>query len=189
MINEIEMVSQVLAGDRRAFSLLIVNYKRLVYSVVFRLIDQKEDTEDVCQEVFIKVYNSLSRFEFQSKLSTWIARIAYMTVITHVRKHKLKRHCRLEDDLDNFHFTEETPEQLMQIKEQTLYIQKLVAELPEKYKTVITLFHLQEFSLLEIAEISGMPEGTVKNYLFRARQLLKDKLAIYLKQDNDGKIR
>lgn len=184
-----EMVSQVLAGDRRAFSLLIVNYKRLVYSIVFRLIDQKEETEDVCQEVFIKVYSSLSRFEFQSKLSTWIARITYMTVITHVRKHKLRRHSGLKEDLDDFHFTEETPEQLMQVKERNLYIQKLVAELPEKYRTVITLFHLQEFSLLEIAEISGMPEGTVKNYLFRARQLLKDRLVIYLTQENDEQIR
>jgi RNA polymerase sigma factor (sigma-70 family) len=183
MFNEKQVVTSVLAGDVRAFELLVKQYERLVFYVVNRLINDTEDKEDVCQEVFIKVHKNLHRFEFQSKLSTWIARIAYLTAVNQFKKNNNTRTSALPDDIENYHFTNENPEQLLTKKDVSTYIDKLITQLPEKYRTVITLYHLNEFSCLEIEEITGMPEGTVKNYLFRARKLLKEKIEAYLKSE------
>ncbi|MES2276188.1 MAG: sigma-70 family RNA polymerase sigma factor [Bacteroidota bacterium] len=87
------------------------------------------------------------------------------------------------DDIAHYHFTNDNPEVLLTKKDAAKYIEQLVLQLPEKYRTVITLFHLSEFSYEEIGEITGMPEGTIKNYLFRARKILKEKIEIHLKGD------
>jgi RNA polymerase sigma factor (sigma-70 family) len=183
MFNERQVVSSILRGDMRAFDLLVEQYERLVFHVVNRLINEREDKEDVCQEVFIKVHKSLPGFQFQSKLSTWIARIAYFTAINHLKRNKTEQMASISADVENYHFTNNNPEQLLTKKEIGVYIDKLIAQLPEKYRIVITLYHLNEFSCLEIEEITGMPEGTVKNYLFRARKLLKEKIQVYLKSE------
>ena len=183
MFNEKEVVTRILNGDMRAFELLVKQYERLVFYVTHRLVKEQEAAEDICQEVFIKIHKSLVRFNFQSKLSTWIARIAYLTAINYVRKYHRERLSDYSDDIENYHFTTETPEQLLTKKDTANYVEHLIAQLPEKYRTVLTLYHLSEFSCAEISEITGMPEGTIKNYLFRARKLLKDKLQAYLKNE------
>jgi RNA polymerase sigma-70 factor (ECF subfamily) len=180
MFNEREAVTKILNGDMGAFESLVKQYERLVYVMVSRLVREPEDVEDICQEVFIKVYNSLFRFGFQSKLSTWIARIAYFTGINYI-KYKKEILIEFPEDMEHYHFTNDTPELLLTKKDAAKYIEQLVLQLPEKYRTVITLFHLNEFSYEEIGEITGMPEGTIKNYLFRARKLLKEKIEKYLK--------
>jgi len=181
MFNEKEVVTKILKGDMRAFELLVKQYERLVFYVISRLIKEQEDIEDICQEVFIKVHKSLFRFNFQSKLSTWIAQVTYFTAINYLKKYKNERITDYPDDIENYHFTTENPEQLLTKKEVANYVEALILELPEKYRTVITLYHLNEFSCEEIGEITGMPEGTIKNYLFRARKLLKHKIEVYLK--------
>jgi RNA polymerase sigma factor (sigma-70 family) len=183
MFNEREAVTKILDGDMGEFELLVKQYERLVFVVVSRLVHQPEEVEDICQEVFIKVYNSLFMFGFQSKLSTWIGRIAYFTGINYVKKYKREVLINYPKDLEHYHFTNDTPEQLLDQKDVAKYIEQLVLQLPEQYRTIITLFHLNEFSIQEIGEITGMPEGTIKNYLFRARKLLKEKLEIYLKDE------
>jgi RNA polymerase sigma factor (sigma-70 family) len=183
MFNEKEVVTRILDGDMRAFELLVKQYERLVFYVIHRLVKEQTAAEDVCQEVFIKVHRSLVRFNFQSKLSTWIARIAYLTAINHLRKYNRERVSDMPDNIENYHFTLETPEQLLTKKDTANYVEQLILQLPEKYRTVLTLYHLNEFSGPEIEEITGMPEGTVKSYLFRARKLLKEKLEVYLKNE------
>lgn len=183
MFNERQVVSGILKGDLRAFELLVKQYERLVFYVVSRLVNDKEDKEDICQEVFIKVHKSLPRFEFQSKLSTWIARISYLTAINYAKKYNNKRQLQYPDDVDNYHFTNEDPETLLNKKEVAAYLDELIGQLPDNYKTVLTLYHLNEFTCPEIEQITGMPEGTVKSYLFRARKLLKEKIMVYLKND------
>lgn len=183
MFNEQEVVTRVLNGDMRAFELLVKQYEKLVFYVIHRLVKDQHAAGDICQEVFIKVHKSLARFSFQSKLSTWIARITYLTAINYVRKYNREKASDYPDDLENYHFTTDTPEQLLTKKDTANYVEQLIMELPEKYRTVLTLYHLDEFSGPEIEEITGMPEGTVKNYLFRARKLLKEKLEVYLKYE------
>jgi len=183
MFNEKEVIAKILAGDTRAFELLVKQYERLVFHVVYRLIKDKDDMEDVCQEVFIKVHKSLFRFNFQSKLSTWIAQIAYFTAINFLKKYNDGHVVTYPEDIENYHFTNDNPEQLLTKKEVSNYIEELILQLPETYRTVITLYHLNEFSCEEIGQITGMPEGTIKSYLFRARKLLKEKIEVYLKKD------
>ena len=181
MFNERETVTKILNGDMGAFESLVKQYERLVYVVVSRLAPEPQDVEDICQEVFIKVYNSLFRFGFQSKLSTWLARIAYFTGINYIKKYKKEVFVNSPEDIEHYHFTNDNPELLLTKKDAAKYIEQLVLQLPGKYRTVITLFHVSEFSYEEIGEITGMPEGTIKNYLFRARKLLKEKIEKYLK--------
>jgi len=183
MFDEKEVVAKILKSDTRAFELLVKQYERLVFFVVKRMVTEQEDIEDICQEVFIKVYQSINRFMFQSRLSTWIARIAYLTAINHLKKNKKHKPGDNMADVDNYHFTTDDPEYLLTKKDASAYINYPVEQMPPQYKTVLTLYHLNEFSYQEIEEITGMPEGTIKNYLFRARKLLKQKLETYLQNE------
>jgi RNA polymerase sigma-70 factor (ECF subfamily) len=183
MFNEEELISGALKGELQAFNLLVKQYEKLVFHVVNRLVAEQQDAEDICQEVFIKVYKNLGQFKFQSKLSTWIARIAYLTAISYLKKYKKAYIQASQAELDYYYFTEDDPQQLLIKKDVSAYINHLIARMPEQYRVLLTLFHLDEFSYQEIEAITGMPEGTVKNYLFRARKLLKEKLEIYLKLD------
>ncbi len=182
MLTEQEIVSRILNGDLNAFKVLVKQYERLVTHMVNRLVQNKEDTEDVCQDVFIRVYKYLPGFKFQSKLSTWIAQIAYGTAVNHLKKVSGKKN--LTDDIadfENYHKTSDNPESILTKKNTSAFVHQQIEQLPVHYRTVLTLYHLNEFSYAEIEEITGMPEGTVKNYLFRARKLLKEKLELYIK--------
>lgn len=183
MFKEEEIIPKILKGDLKAFDRLVKQYEKLVFHVVYRLASEREDVEDICQEVFIKVYKSLGGFAFQSKLSTWIARIAYLTSINYLKKYRKVTNKNYCINIDNYYFTNENPEQLLNKKDISSYVNMLIKQMPEQYKTVLTLYHLNEFSYQEIEEIMGIPEGTVKSHLFRARKLLKEKLVIYLKNE------
>jgi RNA polymerase sigma-70 factor (ECF subfamily) len=186
MQNEEEIISRIVKGDLAAFKILVKQYEKLVSYMVSRIIQNREDIQDVSQEVFIKVYKNLQGFKFQSKLSTWIAQVAYMTAINYLKKVSGKRN--LTDDVadfENYHKTADNPESILIKKSNSDFINQQIEQLPVHYRTVLTLYHLNEFSYLEIEEITGMPEGTVKNYLFRARKILKEKLELYIKYDDE----
>jgi RNA polymerase sigma factor (sigma-70 family) len=181
MHTEPELINRILQGDLYAFKLLVKQHEKLVRHMATRLMSNEADVEDVCQEVFIKVYRHLGNFKFQSKLSTWIASIAYSTTINQLRKESGKKN--VTDDIGEYeyqHSTTDTPESLLHKKDTAAFVQQEIARLPVNYRTVLTLYHLNEFSYQEIEEITGLPEGTVKSYLFRARKLLKDRLQRYI---------
>lgn len=176
-MNDAELVQQILNGNSNAFRFLVAKHQRLVLHVVGRIVQRQEDIEDICQEVFLKVYSKIGRFRGEAKLSTWIARIAYNTSISHLRK----------EDRDELSYDdrpalvagetdESTLHQPVETAEIKAYLMQKIEELPIQYRTVLTLFHLEEFSYREIEEITGMPEGTIKSYLSRARKILKEKL-------------
>ncbi|MDR6940981.1 RNA polymerase sigma factor [Mucilaginibacter pocheonensis] len=183
MFNEKEIVTRVLNKELRAFELLVKQYEKLVFFVIHRLVQDRQNKEDICQEVFIKIHQNLHRFEFQSKLSTWIARIAYLTAVNHLKKNKNHSPSQYPENIDNYHFTETDPENEFIKKNTAAYVNLLIEQMPHQYKTVLTLYHLNEFSCAEIEEITGIPEGTVKSYLFRARKLLKEKIEKDLKKE------
>jgi len=173
------LINEVLNGNSAAFATLIERNKKLVSHVVFRMIANKADREDVCQEVFIKVYQNLDRFNFESKLSTWIARIAYNACLNHLEK----KHVPLLDDLgseqdilEKYSGDGETPDCYMERQDIMARVRSEIDRMPVHFRTVVTLYHLDEMSYEEIAEVTDMPLGTVKSYLFRARKLLKERL-------------
>ena len=168
----------------QAFMLLIKQHERLVAHMVGRLVKNDEEREELCQDVFLKVYEKLGEFNFQSRLSTWIATIAYRHAINHLRKRKIKLDdIPDEERFSSFFIEDENPESLLEEKDMDHFVLKLVDQLPASYKTVLTLYHLEGMSYEEIGEVTSMPEGTVKNYLFRARMLLKEKVKKYIAKE------
>ena len=176
-MNDAELVQQVLNGNNNAFRFLVAKHQRLVVHIVGRIVQQQEDVEDVCQEVFIKVFRKLKKFRGESKLSTWIARIAYNTSISHIRTGRNDVHSFDEQPLLIAAERDESLNQkVIEREEAKKYLMQFIEKLPVQYRTVLTLFHLEEFSYKEIEEITEMPEGTIKSYLSRARNLLKDQM-------------
>lgn len=133
----------------------IINQRRFVFKHLIHIRLLISEIEDICQEVFIKVFKNLAGFGFQSKLSTWIARIAYLTAINHLKKCKKTGITIYPTDMGNFHFTNETPEQALTKQNTSAYTNLLIGKMPEQYRTVLTLYHLNEFSYLEIEQIKG----------------------------------
>jgi len=174
-----ELIGRINRGDTGAFTSLIETYQRLVFHIVTRLIRNQADREDVAQDIFVKVYRNLPKFKFESKLSTWIARIAYNTTLNYLNKKKVP----LFEDHDSNNGNIETrvasnESQYDEIEQSDLSqrIQSEIDKLPPHFKTIVTLYHLEQMSYAEIAEITDLPDGTVKSYLFRARKLLKERL-------------
>jgi RNA polymerase sigma-70 factor (ECF subfamily) len=182
MTEDQQIIKRIIEGDMQAFKLLIKQNERLVSHMVAKVILIEEDREEICQDVFLKVYDKLGTFNYQSKLSTWIATIAYRMSLNYLQKKKIvvgtDDQELLQQQLDRL-ATSVTPESKMMDQDMKSYITGLVDHLPIQYRTVITLFHLEEMTYPEIAEITNMPTGTVKNYLFRGRKLLKEKLVSY----------
>lgn len=180
-MDDAVLVQQILNGNSNAFRYLVSKHQRLVMHIVGRVVQRQEDIEDICQEVFIKVYQKLKRFRGDSKLSTWIATIAYNTSISHFRKNNKYDESSYDEMPGLIAGQKEEkllPNLMMEEGEVKKYLLQLIEELPVHYRTLLTLFHLEEFSYKEIEKITEMPEGTIKSYLSRARKLLKDKISL-----------
>jgi RNA polymerase sigma factor (sigma-70 family) len=143
------------------------------------MIQSPTDREDICQDVFLKVYENLGGFKFESKLSTWIAKIAYNTCLNHLEKKKVLLFDDISSDdrsLESLPGNTLAPDRLAEEKQTSSLLRKEIRKLPVHYKTIITLYHLDHMSYNEISEAMDLPEGTVKSHLFRARRLLKERL-------------
>jgi RNA polymerase sigma-70 factor (ECF subfamily) len=179
MVETSSLIRRILAGDREAFKTIVEEYQRLVCHIVFRMVFSPEDREDLCQVVFIKVYQNLSSFKLESKFSSWIARIAYNACIDHLKKKKML-------SLDDFPATgsyqadlvnrETSPDEYTEKGDLSTRLKTEMEKMPVHFRTILTLYHLEEMSYAEISEIMQLPEGTVKSYLFRARGFLKNRL-------------
>lgn len=177
MYADRELIAKINAGNLHAFRLLVTIHERLVLRMVQQLVKDEDDQKDVCQEVFIKVYKNLKHFKHESKLSTWIAQIAYNASLDFLKKISYRKDIVHEVGLYENSFVEESgPEKQLDNKEMRSVVRKMIDALPANYRLVVNLFHIDEYSHQEISVITGLPEGTIKSYLFRARKLLKDKL-------------
>lgn len=192
---EKQLVDQILLGDAHAFKTLIKNTEGLVAQIVSRLIPNAEDRKDIVQDVYMKAFHKLNEFRFQSRLLTWIGQITYNTCINWLEKKKLVFPGSLHEDPDDTGTSAamlnnpsttgqgaQTDAPVIQ-KELSGILRMATTRLPPLYQTLITLYHKEELSYAELVQITGLPEGTVKNYLFRARKMLKeDLLATYKKE-------
>jgi len=179
MTDDTALVKRILAGDKGAFRTLIDRYQRLVSHVVFRMVFNNADREDICQEVFLKVYENLPTFRFESKLSTWMAKIAYNTSVSHLEKMKAHLYdnvCAENEPLEEIGDKGVRPDRYTETRDLSLHLAREIDKLPVSYGTILSLYHLEAMSYSEITQIMQLPEGTVKSYLFRARRLLKKRL-------------
>lgn len=180
-LDDHRLVSAVLNGDRHAFGLIIRQTERLVSQMTFKMINNPSDRKDIAQDVYLKVFKNLSDFQFKSKLSTWIGQITYNTCLQYIEKKKLvllENFGQDDDTLENQLKSEShnDVEEVLLGKELANILNAEIDLLPPLYKTLISLYHQEELSYTEIAEITSLPEGTVKNYIFRARKTLKESI-------------
>jgi RNA polymerase sigma-70 factor (ECF subfamily) len=179
------LVGRVLGGDTQAFGSIIKNTERMVAQIVFKMISNPEDRKDIAQDIYLKAYKKLPGFQFQAKLSTWIAQISYNTCVDHLRRKSLVLP-------GNIYEVKEATNNDTDWQADTLILQKDISgllkteieKLSPVYRTLITLYHNEELNYEEIGQITGLPPGTVKSYLFRARKALKDSLALQYKKED-----
>jgi len=170
-------------GDRRAFAELVDLYKDKIYHLGFRMLGNTQEAEDVVQETFLRVYANLQAYDVTQKFSTWIFRIATNLCIDRLRKRRATY--SLDADMPDSEGTdwysmlpgnEETPEKRLILSETQEQVRKAIEALPEKYKAVIVLRYLHDFSMKEIGEVLDMPISTVKTRVHRGREYLRKKL-------------
>ena len=168
-----ELMQKVREGENQAFNFLVARYKNKLFNVVYRLLKNKEEAEDILQETFLRVYKEKESYDSNYSLSTWI-----YTIALNLTRNEIKRKNRFKFfDLEMFQndnelVTQENP------KEENMVplLEKVLDKLPVKYKTVLLLREMNQLSYEEIAESLNMPLGTVKSRINRARLILKKKL-------------
>jgi RNA polymerase sigma factor (sigma-70 family) len=180
-----ELISLVLKGDQLAYKVLVDRYQSYIFTLAFRLLQSREDAEEVAQDVFVKAYRSLADFKGGSKFSTWLYTITHNTGITYLRKKKQKI---LPID-DEFTFTklenQESDFKANQIEDKSrkAMVNQAIDLLSKDDAQIISLFYKGDQSLDEIAAIMGMETNTIKVRLFRARQKLKEKMEKFFSEE------
>ena len=190
-LTDEELIARVVSGDQSSYDVLVGRYSDLVYTIVLRILWNEEDAADVAQEAFVRAYRALPRFRGDSKFSSWLYRIAVNRALTHLarRKRRSAGDAEVADAADGMPgaepilgSSEADPEQQVVAAEERALVREAVAKLPPRYRAVITLFYLEERSYKEVAGVLGVPVGTLKTHLHRARALLRDIL-------NEGRCR
>jgi len=173
-LTDYEIITTCLGGQTDAFSELVSRYKNLVYSIILRMVVDREEANDLAQEVFIKVYKNLDKYYPEFAFSTWIMRITTNHVIDTRRK---RRHQTVPlDERPEIAPGALSPEARYIEKEHAADLKQIVENLPEIYKVPIILYHQQGLSYQEIANLIEEPLSKVKNRIFRGRKLLREDL-------------
>src|SRR5687768_1132719 len=173
-----ELVGIAVNGFDGSFEELVRRYQRPIAAYVYRMVGNYESALDLTQEIFIKVYKSLSRYRAEFKFSTWIYKIAHNAAVDHLRRTATREQSLLVGpEGDQFELPIESnrlsPEQESERRERRVEIETVVRTLPANYRELIVLRHSQDLSYEEIVEVTGLPLGTVKNRLFRAREMMR----------------
>lgn len=180
-LTDYEIVQLCLKGSEDAFAEIVNRYKKLIFTVVYRMMNDREEANDIAQEVFIKIYRSLDRYNPQYKFSTWSVKIATNLCLDILRKKKLNTVS--VDEMVQMPAHEETPEVSYLRAERKQQIKDAIDSLPEKYKLPIVLFHERGLSYDEICKALDEPLSIVKNRLHRARHMLRGKLMHVKKEE------
>jgi RNA polymerase sigma-70 factor, ECF subfamily len=178
LLSDAELVTSAIAERDNGFEELVRRYQRPIISYVYRMLNDYEASLDVTQEVFIKVYNSLDRYSNDYKFSTWLYRIAHNAAIDHLRRNSINSQSLETENGDGAYQLQiespnPTPEQERERSEWRSEIEAVVKLLPTAYRDLILLRHSRDLSYEEIAEVTSLPLGTVKNRLFRAREMMR----------------
>ena len=177
-------IDKVLGGDSNAFAWLVDKYKNLAYTVALKIVRNNEDAEEIAQDSFVKAYTQLHTFKGESKFSTWLYTIVYRNSITKIRKKKITTTNIDAYVIENQKSDYDFPQiEAIKNKEQKEYVAKAIDRLPETDALLITLFYLNESSVEEIEEITGLTKTNVKVKLFRARKKLLNELSLLLKHE------
>ena len=171
--NDKQLIGLILGGDIRSYSVLVNRHKDLAFTLAYRLLNNREDAEEVVQDAFVKAYRNLQGFRLDSRFSTWFFRIVYNTAIS--KKRLKKTDFRYTDELS---FVKEPSESLEHssdsYEEKGFMLEKALQKLPEDERALITLYYLNESSVEDIHTITGLTKSNIKVKLFRARKKLQE---------------
>ena len=183
-LTDERLLEETLAGDRDAFGALVLRHQRGVVNYVYRLVRSRDVATDLAQEVFLKVYLSLDSFDPRFRFTTWLYRIASNSAIDHLRRrhpNTLSLSQPASGDgvsaLPAIAGSDPSPDDILRGRELQSRISDAIAKLPLGYRQLIHLRHRHDCRYDEIARITGLPLGTVKNRIFRAREILRERLA------------
>lgn len=178
-LNDQHYIDRILQGETSSFAVLVDRYKDMIFTLALKMIKNREESEEVAQDTFIKIYNSLSKFKGDSKFSTWIYKIAYNTCLDRLKKNK-KEDLNISIDEFSAHLIKTMDNALsaLEDKERRQTIQNCLNLLPGDENFLLTLFYFEDQSLEEIGKIMNINANNVKVKLFRSRQ----KLAVILRQ-------
>ena len=169
------IAAQVVSGQKELFRLLVKRHEQAVYGMGMSFFRNAEDASDFAQEVFLKTFRNLSRFEGRSRFSTWLYKIAYNTAINNVTRKK-DYHSLVEEEIIPFN---DTPERKLLRSFARDAVLEAIKELPERFRICVDLFFFYDRSYQEIEAITGYPVNTIKSHVFRAKKILREKLSCY----------
>lgn len=174
-----QLVAASKKGDQDAFAQLVQRYQPRVFNLVYRMLHHYEEATEITQETFLAAWQGLPSFRGDARFPTWLYRIAYNCSLKSLEQRKrdkaLQEALQAEQVLEQAYGDKSADAQL-EMHDRQAFIQELIARLPAKYRVVLILRHLQDMTYEEMAEILTMPIGTIKTHLFRARNLLKERL-------------
>lgn len=182
-----ELITLILQGDKDSFRILVERYQQLVFRTCMGFMHNREDAEDLTQDVFIQVYRSLSRFRGESAFSTWLYRIAVNASLNRLRGSPVKM---IFEALDRSAISvpvinEDDPEKILISREHAAWLRRAVNSLPKNQRTALILSQYEDLSQKEIAEIMMKSEGAVESLLFRAKRNLRKRLSSSGKKPED----
>ena len=186
-VSDHELVTRAQTGSEKAYRELLGRYQRPVFSIIYRMIRDREQAEDLAQETFVRVFNNIDRYDPRFKFSSWIFKIATNLTIDHIRRKELNtvsidgsRNAVTAEQIEATSITiasdDENPEELLEAKELGEEIEGAIGKLRPEYKAAILLRHVEGREYQEIAEILSLPLGTVKTYIHRGRNELREQL-------------
>ena len=170
------IVAEVVSGQKELFRLLVNRHEKKVYAMGLSFFRNTDDASDFTQEVFLKVYRNLSSFEGRSRFSTWLYAIAYNTAVNNVARKPDSQYTSLAD-AEDITVDADTPERQSLRQALRASVREAVWDLPERYRVCVDLFFFYERTYQEIESITGYPVNTIKSHVFRAKKLLREKLA------------
>ncbi|HEU4964260.1 MAG TPA: sigma-70 family RNA polymerase sigma factor [Bacilli bacterium] len=172
--SDLELIQSVRAGDAASYRLLVERYQSLLFSIALRMVRDRTEAEDLAQDIFLKAYRTLDQFREESSFKTWICRIATNHCIDWKRKHGKRQESTTQvEAAERLPDGAETPEQAYLRRERQQEVWRVLEEMPEKYRTILLLFHFQGKSYKEIAEELDISARTVETRLYRAKNLLR----------------
>ncbi|WP_020527518.1 RNA polymerase sigma factor [Flexithrix dorotheae] len=181
---EENILLKIQKGDKQACRAIIEKYKNQVYSLAFRILNNKEDAEEVAQDSFLKAFKSLASFNGNAKFSTWLYRITYNSAISKTRKRQLQYHPIYEINEFNLPVEEfELTLKYIRLEDQRKFLEKALSKLPPDDKALINFYYIEEQSLEEIAQITGLTKGNIKVKIFRIRKILYNNLSSLLDKE------
>jgi RNA polymerase sigma-70 factor (ECF subfamily) len=182
--DERKLIERSREGDIAAFDQLVRKYERSVFNTAYRLSGSYDDASDIAQEAFVRAWNNLKSFRGDAAFSTWLYRIVTNIFLDERKRKKNRQHRSLEEerDLDESSVTRQYedpspgPQDIAEGEERRRILEQAISSLPDNQKAMVVLYHTQGLAYEEIAEITGLPMGTVKSRLNRARLALRDRL-------------